>query len=127
MTANRTAHPKLLRWVGDSCRRYGEFPRDVKRKRGLAMMIAQFGGKAPSVKPWKGLESGVMEVVENFDGNAYRAIYTVRFHDSVYVLHAFQKKSKRGIVTPTKDVRLVRARLKAALDDCRARTEGTDI
>jgi len=91
------------------------------------MMIAQFGGKAPSVKPWKGLESGVMEVVENFDGNAYRAIYTVRFHDSVYVLHAFQKKSKRGIVTPTKDVRLVRARLKAALDDCRARTEGTDI
>jgi phage-related protein len=124
MAIDHKAHLKPLRWIGDSYRRYVEFPRQVKQDIGLAMMVAQYGGKAESAKPWKGLGSGVMEVVDSFDGNAYRAIYTVRFADSVYVLHAFQKKSKRGISTPQRDVNLVKARLVAALHDYETRSKG---
>ena len=91
---------------------------------GLAMMIAQYGGKSDRAKPWKGLGSSVMEVVDSFDGSAYRAIYTVRFADSVYVLHAFQKKSKRGISTPKRDVDLIKTRLTAALHDYKMRNKG---
>ena len=71
------------------------------------MGVAQFGGTAPSVKSWKGLGPGVLDVVESNDGNAYRAVYTVRFAEAVYVLHAFQKKSPSGIRTATRDVELV--------------------
>ena len=66
--------------------------------------IAQFGGTAPTAKPWKGLGPGVLEIVESYDGNAYRAVYTVRFEKAVYVLHAFQKKSPSGIRTAKRDV-----------------------
>ncbi|HEV3061080.1 MAG TPA: type II toxin-antitoxin system RelE/ParE family toxin [Vicinamibacterales bacterium] len=81
------------------------------------MPIAQFGGTAPTAKPWKGLGPGVLEIVESHDGNAYRAIYTVRFERAVYVLHAFQKKSPSGIRTASRDVGLVEERLKRAHRD----------
>jgi phage-related protein len=84
---------------------------------GNALGIAQFGGMAPSAKPWKGLGSGVLEVVESHEGNTYRAVYTVRFDEAVYVLHAFQKKSPSGIRTAKRDVDLVAERLKAAQND----------
>ena len=76
-----------------------------------------FGGTAPTAKPWKGLGPGVLEIVESHDGNAYRAVYTVRFEKAVYVLHAFQKKSPSGIRTAKRHVDLVAERLKTAESD----------
>jgi phage-related protein len=108
---------KPLHWVGSAKRDFMEFPRPVQEDVGSALGIAQFGGTAPSAKPWKGLGSGVLEVVESHDGNAYRAVYTVRFAKAVYVLHAFQKKSPSGVRTATRDVALVSERLKAAARD----------
>ena len=84
---------------------------------GNALGIAQFGGAAPATKPWKGLGPGVLEIVESHDGNAFRAVYTVRFEKAVYVLHAFQKKSPSGIRTAKRDVDLVEQRLKQAQRD----------
>jgi len=84
---------------------------------GSALGIAQFGGKAPTAKPLKALGPGVLEIVESHDGNAYRAVYTVRFEKAVYVLHAFQKKSPSGIRTAKRGVDLVEQRLKQAQRD----------
>ena len=111
---------KPLHWVGSSKRDLLDFPKPVQEDVGNALGIAQFGGTAPSAKPWKGLGSGVLEVVESHDGNAYRAVYTVRFEEAVYVLHAFQKKSPSGIRTAKRDVDLVAERLKAAQKDQRS-------
>jgi phage-related protein len=88
---------------------------------GNALGVAQYGGKHPSAKPWRGQGSGVFEVVEDHDGDTYRAVYTVRFKDMVYVLHAFQKKSPSGIKTAQIDVDLVQRRLKVAQLDYEAR------
>ena len=75
---------------------------------GYALYIAQCRGKSPNAKPMRGfLWAGVLEIVENFNTDTYRAIYTVRFKGTVYVLHAFQKKSKSGIATPKKDIDLI--------------------
>lgn len=108
---------KPLHWVGSSKRDFLEFPDLVKDDMGNALGIAQFGGKAPEAKPWKGLGPGVLEIVESHQGNAYRAVYTVRFEGAVYVLHAFQKKSPSGIRTDKRDVDLVEQRLKLAQRD----------
>jgi phage-related protein len=86
------------------------FPDKVKRDIGYALHFAQSGTKHPSAKPLRGFGSGVFEVVEAYDGNTYRAVYVVRFREAVYVLHAFQKKSKSGIKTPQKDIELIRQR-----------------
>ncbi len=88
---------------------------------GYALGVAQLGGKHPRAKPWKGEGAGVFELVESYDGNAYRAIYAVRFEDAVYVLHAFQKKSPSGIRTSRTDIDLVAARLALARKDYEAR------
>jgi phage-related protein len=111
------ADEKPLNGVGSSKRDFLEFPRAVKDDMGNALGIAQFGGTAPTAKPWKGLGPGVMEVVESHESNAYRAVYTVRFPEVVYVLHAFQKKSPSGIRTAKRDVDLVAQRLKVAQKD----------
>ena len=111
------ADEKPLHWVGSSKRDFLSFPAAVKEDMGNALGIAQFGGTAPTAKPWKGLGPGVLEVVESHDGNAYRAVYTVRFEKAVYVLHAFQKKSPSGIRTAKRDVDLVAERLKTAERD----------
>ena len=86
-------------------------------RHGDALGIAQFGGTAPTAKTWRGLGPGVLEVVESHEGNAYRAVYTVKFPEVVYVLHAFQKKSPSGIRTAKRDVDLVGDRLKVAQKD----------
>jgi phage-related protein len=84
---------------------------------GYALGVAQLGGRHPAAKPWHGQGPGVLELVESRDGNAYRAVYTIRFKEVVYVLHAFQKKSPSGIKTARSDVDLVQRRLKAARAD----------
>ena len=86
------SNEKPLNWVGSSKRDFLDFPEPVRDEMGNALGVAQFGGMAPTAKPWKGLGPGVLEIVESHDGNAYRAVYTVRFADAAYVLHAFQKK-----------------------------------
>jgi phage-related protein len=112
---------KPLDWVGSSKKDFLGFPEPVKDEMGNALGLAQFGGKHPSAKPWKGQGSGVFELVENHDGSTYRAAYTVRFAEIVYVLHAFQKKSPSGIRTAQIDVELVERRLKVAQQDHEAR------
>jgi phage-related protein len=90
-------------------------PNEVQDFVGYALHWAQRGGKSPSAKPLQGFGgAGVLEVVDDFDGNTYRAIYTVRFAQAVYALHVFQKKSHKGIATPKQDIELVKARLKRA-------------
>ena len=112
---------KPLDWVGSAKKDFLAFPDAVKDEMGNALGLAQFGGTHPSAKPWKGQGSGVFEVVENHDGDTYRAVYTVRFKEVVYVLHAFQKKSPKGIKTAQVDVDLVERRLNAAKQDYEAR------
>jgi phage-related protein len=111
------AAERPLHWVGCAKRDFVTFPGSVKDDIGNALGIAQFGGIAPTAKPWKGLGPGVLEIVESHDGNAYRAVYTVRFAKAVYVLHAFQKKSPSGIRTAKRDVDLIEERLKRAQRD----------
>jgi phage-related protein len=106
---------KPLRWVGSSYDDLFALPEEVRREVGYALFVAQNGEKADHAKPLKRFGGGgVLEVVENYDGDTYRAVYTVRFASAVYVLHAFQKKSKAGIGTPKKDIDLIEARLRAA-------------
>lgn len=112
---------KPVAWVGSAKRDFMEFPRPAIAEMGNALGVAQLGGKHPSAKPWKGQGPGVFEIVEDFDGDTYRAIYTVRFREVVYVLHAFQKKSPKGIKTARGDVDLIEQRLKIAKEDYEAR------
>jgi len=106
---------KELIWMGDSRNNLKAFPEDVKDVMGFALRQAQQGGKHPCTKPLSGFKgAGVLEVVENHDGDTYRAVYTVRVKDKIYVLHAFQKKSKKGIKTPQKEMDIIKARLKRA-------------
>jgi len=115
---------KPLRWVGDSREAMREFPEDVRRHMGGALWEAQRGGKAPSAKPLKGFGgAGVLEIVDDFDGDAYRAVYALRFAGVIYVLHAFQKKSKRGIATPRREMALIETRLNWAKEDWKRWTE----
>ena len=107
--------PKPVRWVGTSKEDLSAFPDEVRRRVGRALWDAQIGLKAPFAKPLKGFGgAGVLEVVDDFDGNAYRSVYTVRFTGVVYVLHAFQKKSTRGISTPKSVRELIARRLAKA-------------
>jgi phage-related protein len=121
MARLRSIGEKPLDWVGSSKKDFLGLPEPVKDEMGNALGLAQFGGIHPSAKPWKGQGPGVFELVESHDGNAYRAVYTVRFKEAVYVLHAFQKKSPKGIKTAQVDVDLVERRLKAAHQDYEAR------
>ncbi len=122
MARKRAPGEKTLDWIGSSKKDFLAFPRPVVEEMGTALSVAQFGGRHPSVKPWKGLGPGVQEIVENFDGNTYRAVFTVRFPDRIYVLHAFQKKSPKGVKTPKTDIDLVRNRLKVSARDNEQRT-----
>jgi phage-related protein len=114
--------PRQVRWVGSSKKDLKTFPRPVQRSIGQALYAAQCGEEYPSVKALKGFGGrAVLEILASYEGDAYRAVYTVRFSDAVYVLHAFQKKSKKGIATPQKEIELVKQRLAAAAQDHRER------
>ena len=105
---------KPVEWVGSSKGDLKKFPAIAQDQVGFALYLAQARLKHRDAKPLKGLGAHVLEVVSRHGGNTYRAVYTVRFRATVYVLHAFQKKAKRGIATPKQDMDLVKRRLKAA-------------
>lgn len=119
--SKRVPGEKPLFWIGSAKSDLLEFPEAVKDEIGIALSVAQFGGKHPGAKPWKGEGAGVLEIVQDYRGDTYRAVYTVKFENAAYVLHAFQKKSPKGIKTAQTDVELVSQRLKAASEDYEAR------
>lgn len=115
---------KPLYWIGSSLKDLRGFPEEVKDVMGFALHVAQAGGKHADAKPLKGHKgAGVLEIMDDFDGDTYRAVYTVKFEDAVYVLHAFQKKSKKGIATAKSDLDLVETRLKISEADYAKRTK----
>jgi len=106
---------KTLYWIGSSLEDVRRFPEAVKQVVGYALYLAQEGDKHDDAKPLRGFAgAGTLEVVADHRGDTYRAVYTVKFRDVVYVLHAFQKKSKRSVATPKQEIQLIRARLKLA-------------
>ena len=106
---------KAVRFVGSSRDDLRALPRQAQKDIGFALFEAQLGGKSYFAKPLKGFKgAGVLEIVEDLDGDTYRAVYTVKLADAIYVLHVFQKKSKRGIATPKADMDLIKSRLKLA-------------
>ncbi len=106
---------KSVIWIGSSRRDLRGLPERVRRDIGQALYTAQRGETDPAAKPLKGFGGArVMEIVERDPSGAYRAVYTAQFADVVYVLHVFQKKSKRGIATPKQDIDLIRRRLAEA-------------
>jgi phage-related protein len=107
---------KPVVWLGDSLRELKTFPSTVQDEMGYAIYLAQRGDKHVSARPLKGLGAGVLEVVSDHRGNTFRSVYTLRFADRVYVLHAFQKKAKSGIATPKADIELIKQRLKQAIE-----------
>jgi phage-related protein len=114
--------PKKVRWIGTSRRDLRGFPESIRRDIGQALFAAQCGEEYPSVKAMKGFAGrSVLEIVSSYSGNTFRAVYTVRFPDSIYVLHAFQKKSKKGVSTPKKEIDLIKQRLVAAEQDYQER------
>lgn len=104
-----------LEWIGSSHKDLMALPMDVRRLFGFALSLAQAGDRHDAAKVLKGFGgAGVLEVVEDNVGGTYRAVYTVKFAEAVFVLHCFQKKSKRGITTPKEDMDIIHARLKIA-------------
>ncbi len=111
---------KSLWWICSSKKDLKQMPADVQDVFGYALDLAQGGAKHPDAKPLKGYGSaGMLEVVENFDTNTYRAVYTVRFSNAIYVLHCFQKKSASGIKTAQSDIDVIRKRFQAAQNHAR--------
>ena len=102
--------------MGSSLEDLQDLPKDVRLGVGHALRVAQDGGKDPSAKPMKGKGYGanVLEIVENFNTDAYRCVYTVKFEEALYVLHSFQKKSTQGIKTSQRDIEIIEARFKQA-------------
>ena len=111
---------KSVDWVGSSLEDLKEFPVAVQKKIGYALQIAQEGGKHQTAKPLKGF-SGVMEIRSDYETDTYRAVYTTKIGDKIYVLHAFQKKSTSGIATPQKEIDLIKRRLKMAQNSAEGR------
>ena len=117
--------PKPVEWVGSSYKDYRGFPDPVQDAMGFALYLAQLGEMSADAKPLKGFGgAGLVEIVEDHDGNAYRAVYTVKFAGAIYVLHAFHKKSRKGIKTPQDDIELIKRRLRVAEQDYQSRFGG---
>lgn len=112
---------RQLYWLASSRKDYRGFPAKVQEAFGFELYLAQTGQHPPSAKALKGFGGGTVELVGGYDGDTFRAVYTVRFREAVYVLHAFKKKSKRGVATPKGDIDLIRRRLRDAEADHAAR------
>jgi phage-related protein len=114
---------KLIDWIGSSLEDLKAFPDEVQQTFGFQLHQVQCGDMPHSAKPMKGKElSGVYELRESFEGNAYRAVYIAKLKDSIYVLHCFQKKSKSGIATPPKDIEMIKRRLKIVIENNQKKT-----
>jgi phage-related protein len=115
-----SAPSKPAVWIGSSREDLRSFPDEVRRVMGFAINDAQNGDEHPRAKALKGFGGrSVLEVVDDEDGDTYRAVYTVRFAGVIYVLHAFQKKSRKGIETPKHEIDVIKSRLKLAEADYR--------
>lgn len=118
METERSEQIKELYWIGSSKKDLKEFPGDVQDTLGYDLWTVQMGDRPRSAKSLKGFGGAdVLELVDNWDSDAYRVVYTVRFQHAVYVLHAFKKKSKQGIKTAQNDIDVVKSRLRTASDD----------
>jgi phage-related protein len=107
--------PKPLIWLGSSRKDLREFPEDVRHRMGYALWVAQTGGKHCDAKALRGFGgAGVLEIIEDYRDDAFRAVYTLKYADVVFMLHAFQKKSKTGHATPRRDIELIKQRLREA-------------
>lgn len=124
MVTRRAFPEKPIYWVGSAKDDLLGFPDEVVDDVGYALYLVQIGRKPPNAKPWKGEGPGVFEIIEDHRGNAYRAVYAVRFTKAVYVLHCFQTKSPSGIRTARGDQDLIRGRLRAAAQDYEVRYGG---
>ena len=108
-----TVKPPVLRpvvWLGNSRKHLRDFPKGAQKLLGDELQLIQFGGMPQDVKPFKGVGSGVLEIALHLASGAYRVVLALQIGNRIYVLHAFQKKSKRGIATPKQDVDLIRQR-----------------
>ena len=109
------SQPKPLFWIASTRDDLREFPNEVRQIIGYGLYLAQMGDKHLNAKPLKGFGgAGTLEIVADHDGDTYRAVYTVRFADAVYALHVFQKKSRRGVATPKREIERIRGRLRQA-------------
>ncbi len=104
-----------LVWMGDSRKNIRDFPEEVRLSVGYGLQLVQAGETPLEAKPFKGVGSGVYEIVKRYDTDTYRAVYAVKIGKTIYVLHAFGKKSKKGIKTPQADIDLIKQRYKNAL------------
>ena len=114
ITTKRGREQRALFYIASSYRDLDKVPLPVKEEFLSALSVARLGGYPPSAKPWTGDGTGVIELLEDHDGDTYRAVYTVKFKEAMYVLHVFKKKSKNGIKTPQPDKAKVKKRLKDA-------------
>ena len=103
-------------WMGDSLDNIRSFPPGVRTAVGYALQLVQAGETPMNAKPFKGVASGVSEIVKRYDTDTYRAVYAIKIGEKIYILHAFQKKSKQGIKTPQSDVDLIKQRYKDAIE-----------
>lgn len=108
--------PKTVVWIGDSLKQVKSFPTEVRQDIGSSLLDVQLGSKPSNAKPFKGVGSGVFEIVTRFDKNTFRTVYAVQIGQRIYVLHAFQKKSPKGIKTAQKDMDLIKRRYKQAVE-----------
>lgn len=107
---------KSVVWMGDSLKQVRSFPEEVRKDIGSSLYEVQLGDKPNNAKPLRGIGSGVFEIVTRFDSDTYRTVYAVQIGSCIYVLHAFQKKSPKGIKTAQKDVELIKKRYRAAIE-----------
>jgi phage-related protein len=122
----REAAVRPVEWIGSSYKDFIAFPDDVQDHIGYALYVAQIGDKHEDAKPLKGFGgAGVLEVVSDYASDTFRAVYTVKLETAIYVLHAFQKKSKSGRRTPAVDMDLIARRMKTAEADDLAQRRGT--
>ncbi len=105
---------RSIRWLGNSKKNIQKFPKEAQKAMGAELQTIQFGGMPKNAKPFKGVGSGVFEIAIKFDKEAYRTVFAVQLGDKIYMLHAFQKKAKKGIETPKHDVDLIKQRYKEA-------------
>lgn len=105
---------RLVEWLGDSRSKLKNFPDEVKKDVGDELLLLQYGEMPKTAKPLKGIGSGVFELIDNFDKNTYRTVVALQLGKKIYILHAFMKKSKKGITTPKKDIDLIKKRYRDA-------------
>ena len=113
---------RALKWIGSSHKDLTQFPTEVQQEMGYALYVAQIGGMYMHAKPFKGCGTGVCEIVSDYDKSTFRSVYIVNIANAIYVLHAFQKKSKIGRKTPLEEVSIIKdrlKRLKASLSELR--------